>query len=224
MADARILSLIVRTSEKTVGDTYRSHLSGVDTESQLAELLCEISLIDALGSVSSIPPVLRPGTEIDTECDVKVVIDGHILFGESKRLADPGIDGTRSIAKSPSKSKPPGAARPRAMDLFSKLKDVPRQFPNGALNVLFLFHPSFGETQMYIQQALFGDTSAFEKLDDLSLRDDGLFALTDWQKVSACAQARVNVDGKISIVQIWKNPNANISVPDSVSNRLKIIE
>jgi len=47
LADKSIAILIARTSEKLVGDTYRRDLSGVDTENQLAELLCEVHLLAA---------------------------------------------------------------------------------------------------------------------------------------------------------------------------------
>ena len=220
LADKRVFSLIAKTSEKLVGDTYRRDLSGVDSENRLAELLCEISLVDALGGISSVPPVLRPKTEIGTECDVKVVIEGHVLYGESKRLADSWEGGVRSIAKSPPESKPHDTARPRAMDLFSKLKDAHRQFPRDALNVLFLFHRSVWNTPLYINQALFGDASAFDESRQPFLHGDGLYSLAGWQEISACAHSRVNSDGRLSIVQIWKNPRANVTLPDSVSERL----
>lgn len=220
LVDNRVASLIAKTSRKLVGDTYRRDLSGVDSENRLAELLCEISLVDALGGISSVPPVLRPKTKIGTEGDVKVVIEGHVLYGESKRLADSWEGGVRSIAKSPPKSKPHNTARPRAMDLFCKLKDAHRQFPRNTLNVLFLFHPSVWNTPLYIKQALFGDASAFDESTQPFLHADGLYSLAGWQEISACAHSRVNSDGRLSIVQIWKNPRANVVLPDSVSMRL----
>jgi len=220
LADNRLSSLITRTSERTVVDTYRRDLSGVDTENKVAELLCEITLVDALGGISNAPPVLRPKTETGKECDVKVVVERSDLFGESKRLADTWEGGVRSIAKSPPESKPPDTARPRAMDLFSKLKDVHKQFPRGTLNVLFLFHPSVWNTPVYIKQALFVDASGFDDSSQPSLHDDGLYALSDWQEISACAYSRVNNDSTFSIVQIWKNPRANVVFPDTLVERL----
>jgi len=220
--DARVSSLIGKTSEKIVGDTYRRDLSGVNTENRLAEILCEITLVDALGGVSTAPPVLRPKAGSGTECDVKVVIEGSVLYGESKRFADLWEGGIRSIAKSPPELKPGDAARPRAMDLFSKLKDTPRQFPQNTLNVIFLFHPSVWNTPVYIKQALFGDASAFDESTQPSLHADGLFTLEEWQDISACAQTRVNTDTTLSIVQIWRNLNAKVPVPDNVSERLSV--
>ena len=219
-ADTRVASLIAKTSETIVGDTYRRDLSGVDTENKLAELLCEITLVDALGGVSSARPVLRPKTKNAKECDVKVVIEGRDLYGEAKRLADSWEGGVRSIAKSAPNAKPPDVTRPRAMDLFSKLKDVHKQLPPGTLNVLFLFHPSVWNTPVYIKQALFGDAPGLDDSSQPALRDDGLYALTEWQDISACAYSRVNPDGTLSIAQIWKNPKANVLLPERVAEKL----
>ena len=221
MADTSISSLIAKTSEKVVGDTYRRDLSGVDTENKLAELLCEITLVSALTSISSALPVLRPKAEAGKECDVKVVVAGWDLFAESKRLADIWEGGARSIAKSSPESRSPDATRPRAMDLFSKLKDVPKQFPRNTLNVLFLFHPSVWNTPVYIKQVLFGDPAGYDDSVHPSIHKDGLYAVPEWQKISACAHSRVNNDGTFSIVQIWKNPRANVCLGNSVAEKLQ---
>ena len=208
-----ISQLIQRTSERQVGDTYRRDISGANSENILAELFCEITLANSLGSISDIPPELRPKNKTGTECDVKVVLNGFELFGDSKRLEDKWVGGKRSIAKSSPESKPSDADRPRAMDLYSKLKDTPRQFPNGTLNVVFLFHPSIWNTQIYIKQALFGDNSAYDQ-DSSRLYEDGLYSLHDWQNISACAYSRVKDDGSLSITEIWSNPNPNAPIPD----------
>jgi hypothetical protein len=221
LANRTISSLIARTSEKVVGDTYRRDLSGVDTESQLAELLCEITLVEALASISSDTPVLRPKAEAGKECDVKVVVEGTDLFGESKRLADTWKGGVRSIAKVSRESRRPDANRPRSMDLFDKLKNVHMQFPRNTLNVLFLFHPSVWNTPVYIKQSLFGDAAGFDDSTHPSTYQDGLYALPKWQKISACVHSRVNDDGPFSVVQIWKNPNANVCLVDSLAEKLQ---
>jgi hypothetical protein len=223
LADKRISKLIEKTSERLVGDTYRRDLSGADSENRLAELFCEISLTDSLAGIASDTPVLRPRTEIGTECDVKVVIEGSDLYGESKRLADKWEGGIRSIAKSksPPESKPTDSSRPRAMDLYSKLRDAPRQFPSETLNVIFLFHPSIWNTELYIRQALFGDKSSFDESSQPSLYDDGLYSLSEWQKISACVYSRVNSNGTLSIVNIWKNSKAAVGIPDDVAKKLK---
>jgi hypothetical protein len=222
LADARISALIAKTSEKIVGDAYRRDLSGVGTEHQLAELLCEITVVDALGGISDTQPILRPDTGAGKQCDVKVVVGGCDVYGEVKRLADAWKGGVRSIAKSAPSSKPSNAARPRAMDLFSKLKEVHAQFPRNTLNIVFLLHPSVWNSPVYIRQALFGDASGFDKSSELALQDDGLFALHEWRTISACAHSRVNTDGTLSIVQLWKNPKASVALPENVRESIAI--
>ena len=219
-ADLRIATLIAQTSDAAVGAAYRRDLSGVATEHQLAELLCELSLTDALGSVSDARPALHPDTGNGKHCDFKLFIDGRELYGEVKRLADPWEGGARSITKSSPDSIPANTARPRAMDLFSKLKAVDTQFPKGALNVLFIFHPSVWNSHVYIKQALFGDASGLGEFDEPLVHGDGLFALSKWREIAACAHSRVNTDGTISIVQIWRNPRAYLFLTDAERARL----
>lgn len=222
LADARIASLIASTSEKIVGDAYRSDLSGVGTEHKLAELLCEITLADALVRISDGKPDFHPQNVLGKYCDVKVVFDGGDVYGEVKRLADTWEGGVRSLAKSITAPKPSNVNRPRAMDLYEKLKGVHAQFPLGALNILFLFQPSVWNGSVYIKQALFGDASALTESTEMTVHDDGLFALDEWRNVTACAHSRVNADGTLSIVQIWSNPKANVTLVDNVRERLAL--
>ena len=222
-ADVHISRLLARTSQKRVGDTYRRDISGVSGEARLAELLCEIALASSLGLISTVPPVLRPKTVWGTECDVKVNVAGHDVYGEAKRLADRWSGTPRSIRKSPKESRPSGAIRPRSMDLFSKLADVHKQFPAASLNVVFLFHPSsgvVGNIHSYITQALFGDQAGVGSPQSPFLQDDRLFSLSSWRTISACAHTRVNEDGVLSVVRIWPNPNAQVLLPDHVSTAL----
>lgn len=224
-AETHVARLVSLTSSKLVGDTYRRDISGVSNEARLAELLCEIALASSLAAISATPPALRPRTDRGTECDVKISLAGHEVYGEAKRLADRWSGMARSIRKSPPGSTPPHSVRPRSMDLFSKLEGVPRQFSAACLNVLFLFHPSsgvVGNTQSYITQALFGDQAAFDVTNSPSLQDDGLFSLCGWRVISACAHARVNEDGILRIVRIWPNPNAQFDLPDDVARVLAL--
>ena len=226
-ADTHVSRLFARTSCKIVGDTYRRDISGLSSEDRLAELLCEIALASSLAAISIVPPVLRPKTDWGTECDVKVSVADHELYGEAKRLADRWSGISRSIRKSPRESEPSGAVRPRSMDLLSKLRDVYRQFPQAALNVLFLFHPSPrvpGNTHAYVTQALFGDQAAFDNVASPSLHDDGLFSLPNWREISACAHTQVNEDGALSFVRIWQNPNARVTLPADVSRALTLAD
>ena len=233
LADKRIAELIGKTSEKTIGDAYRSRVSGVTTESQLAELLCELTLVGALANISSSSPELQP-TGKKGKCDVRVTLDEVDLYGEVKRLADTWEGGKRSIVKSENHDH---SLRPRAMALFSKLKNANphAQLPEGTLNVLFLFHPSWGSTHLYIQLALFGDpniearshrreiASALERSVRPTLHD-GLYSLPEWQTISACAHVRVKPDGALSIERIWRNPKANVALPDSIEKKLMLAQ
>ena len=151
---------------------------------------------------------------------MKVAVEGNDLYGETKRFADTWEGRKRSIEKSPSGSAKPDAVRPRSMDLCAKLKCVYRQFPKDSLNILFLFHPSLWNTPTYIRQVLFGDASRLDELGDSLLSSDGLFALSEWREISACALCRVNCDGTMSIGKIWRNPNTDVVLPVSVGERL----
>jgi hypothetical protein len=73
---------------KTVGDTYRRDLSGVDSESQLAELFCEIALCASLGDISG-KLQLRPSTGKGTHSDCLFDLHNFDVFAEAKRYADP---------------------------------------------------------------------------------------------------------------------------------------
>jgi hypothetical protein len=214
-----------------VGDNYRRDFSGVNSENQLAELFCEITLCASLGKLSD-KLCLRPPTGKGTYSDCLFNVHGFEIYDEAKRYADPWphiekpdceqskkVLYTRSIAKSPPGEKPYNIARPRSMDLRSKLQDVYRQFPDKSLNILFVFHPSFGETKRYLTQALFGDSNFFKNGDELVLEPDGLFSNEEWRIISACCLARVNPDSKV-IFFTWKNPRALVEIPKPVLDTL----
>ena len=95
-ADRRLAALIAKTSHQLVGDTYRRDLSAVDSERRLAELLCEITLADALGGVSSVPPILRPKTGVGTEYDVRVVVESRVLHWRIETIEGP-LEGRHEI-------------------------------------------------------------------------------------------------------------------------------
>lgn len=217
---------------KIVGDTYRRDLSGVVTEKQLAELLCEIALC---ASLSKLSPMLhlRPSTGKGTYCDVRFHLVGFTIYGEAKRYEDPWphieTPNSRSdieapigcsIVKAPPDQKSQETARPRYMDLQSKLYRVPQQFPEGTLNILFIFHSSRGESSRYIQQSLFGEANFFKKPSEVCLQEDGLFATEDWRIMSVCYLSRVEPDGILICPVIWKNPRALAPIPKPVRNVL----
>jgi len=143
--DADVAVLDRGCGERDVGDAYRPDLSNVATEAQLAQHLCELSVAAALcrlaGSIR-----LRPRTgRGETHSDFAVDLAGVLAYGEVKRYEDPWftkpgrpVTRGRSVVKSPPGTPIPEADRPRSMDLASKLREVPLQFPDGTLNVLFL--------------------------------------------------------------------------------------
>jgi hypothetical protein len=227
-ADDRIKKLIAKASARAVGDAYRRDLSGVRSPKALSEILCEITLVESLAGISSGIPVLRPRNAAGTACDVKIAVEGTDVYAEIKRFADdfPGTCGfaeRRAVEKSPTCAKMPNLRRPRSMDLYSKLKSVHRQFPLGNVNTLFIFHPSVGNTLTYIQQALYGDAPHLSGSNDRLARGDGLFALSEWEQISACILCRIN-DGTVSVPRIWSNPRAAYPVPEFVCEKIRACE
>lgn len=219
---------------KTVGDNYRKSLSGVDSHDRLAELFCEIALCASVGKLSG-KLQLHPPTGKGTYSDCLFYVHSFEVYGETKRYVDPwphiekpgdvGNDKVpymRAIAEKASGEKPHDTARPRSMDLKNKLRDVHRQFPERRLNILFIFHSSFGEAQRYIMQALFGDSNFFSSEDDIILESDGLFCIDEWRNISACCLARVNPDSKVICPFVWKNPRALTEIPGRVLEALGV--
>jgi putative transcriptional regulator len=185
LADQRIAGLIRETSERKVGDVYRRRLSGVATKDELAETLCEITIVEALSRIPRSDPELQPQGQ-KGKCEVRVTINGTHLCAEVKRLHDDGPrrkpHTERAITRAPAKH--PNVAWPRAKELSDKLGGLHRKFPHGTLNVLFLFHMSWGSPALYIRQLLFGDprtgreiVSALNHSTEPDLREDGLYAL-----------------------------------------------
>ncbi|MGH8056781.1 MAG: hypothetical protein ACREOH_06025, partial [Candidatus Entotheonellia bacterium] len=146
-----------------------------------------------------------------------------LIYVEVKRYPDPWpLDPTmpafRSLVKSPPDVIPSGAARPRAMDIFSKLKEVPSQFPEGTVNLLFVFHRSVADAREVIQQALFGLSTYRTHIatpEEVDLSPDGLFALEAWSAVSGCCLCRVE-NAALVCPAIWGNPRASVPIPPQV--------
>ena len=212
----------------TIGNNYRRDLSGVNSENQLAELFCEIALCATLGEKFG-EVRLRPPTGKGTYSDCLFHYHGFEIYAEAKRYVDPWphigkigcnhnseIPYTRSIAKSKSGEIPNDSARPRSMDLRSKLRDVHRQFPDSTINILFVFHFSFGESKKYLTQAFFGDSNFFRNEDDFILEEEGLFSIDEWKNISACCLSHVNPDSDVIFPFIWKNPLSYVNIPDSI--------
>ena len=219
IAEKLLWHLVNFCSITVVGDAYRRDLSGVATTNQLAEVLCEIALCVSLSKLSP-ALTLRPASGKGTSCDVSFQVAGFPVYGEAKRYEDNWLSGhtpqgpiSRSIVKAPPDVNPQGSARPRSMDLYSKLQKVPGQFPDGTLNFLFLFHPSLAESKSYIQQALFGEGAFFMPQNDLCLSEDGLFATEEWRIVSGCCFSRIEPEGNLVCPVVWENPRAFVPIP-----------
>jgi len=102
------------------------------------------------------------------------------------------------------------------------LRDVHKQLPDGTLNILFVFHPSYGESKRYLTQALFGDSNFFKTDSGFVLESDGLFFLDDWRNISACCLCRVNQDSNADFIFFWKNPRADIELPEVIRKELQV--
>ena len=186
LADKQIRELIAACESPAVLSAYRKRLSTIGSARQVAEMLCEITLCAAVSKLSAASPCLRPSSGKGTDCEISFELAGSRIYAEAKRYEDRWFSdldskrfSSRSIVKSLPVAKPQDTARPRAMDLFKKLRKVPRQFPEGTINLLFVFHPSAGDSVRYLQQALFGDNASFEDPTNVTLNNDGLFATDD---------------------------------------------
>jgi hypothetical protein len=171
---------------------------------------------------------LRPPTGKGTYCDFSIKLERSTIYGEVKRMVDHWFIDTnplrpkgRSILKTP--TKPSNCSRPRSMDLQSKLKNVYRQFPEDAINILFIFHSgSFGEDKRYLQQALYGDKNFFNNIEDVILYDDGLFSINEWWIISGVCYVDVDIlnGGRVVFRAIWENPRSAFPIPDIVLSAL----
>lgn len=229
VADQHLQDLIDVRGFKPVADAYRRGLSGVSTATQLAELFCEIATCSAFSKRSQALS-LRPKNEKGTACDFHCLLMGVDVFGEIKRYDDNWLLGTeppqrsirsRLLTRPISGSLPPDTKCPRYMDLESKLLDVPQQFPDRTLNIVFIIHSSFEDNDRIFRQALFGEHSTFSGPvnNDLSA-EEGLFLREDWRNVSACCSLKLE-DGQVVYSVSWDNPRAHVPVPEEVRSVLK---
>jgi len=217
---------------KTVSDNYRRDLSGVDSAGRVDELYFEIALCASVGKFSG-KLKLHPPTGKGTYSDCCFYVNSFEIYGEVKRYLDPfphiekpgdvlseKAPYTRSIAKRALDGKPDGTARPRSMDLGSKLRDVHKQFPEGTLNILFVFNCSLAEPKQDLTQALFGEANFFNNEAQFILKSDGLFYLDEWRNISACSIASLSPEIGVIFPFIWKNPRAQSEIPMSVLEAL----
>jgi hypothetical protein len=231
--ESLLSELITYSSEKEVADSYRRVLSNVSTEQTLSEIFCEIALCVKVGSYSG-SIILRPITSKGTHSDCKFFINGSEIYGEVKRYQDPWphivrigekdnpqIPFSRSLFKSEEYKKPFGVARPRHMDVQSKLENVNRQFPDDTRNILFVFLPSLGEPRDYLVQSMLGQNNFKREEKNFALEKDGLFAKETWKIISACCLTRVNPESKAFFPVVLKNPNAKMPIEDEIIEKLK---
>jgi hypothetical protein len=107
------------------------------------------------------------------------------------------------------------------IDLYSKLRHVPEQFPEGTLNIVFVFHRSFNDRET-LQQALFGWREVLRRPAGSELRseeDVGLFGREEWRDVAGCCLCRVE-DGVLRYRDMWENPHARTPLPPQVYSAL----
>ncbi|MDO9533054.1 MAG: hypothetical protein Q7O12_13140 [Deltaproteobacteria bacterium] len=218
---------------KSLEDNYRRDFSGVNSGTQVWDLFEEIALCSSLGKISD-RIILRPPTGKGTYSDCLFSLKGFDIFAEVKRYPDPWPPiyrlgsarhekkpNIRSISKSPLDEKPHDTARPRSMDLRSKLRDVHRQFPERSINILFIFHQSFGDSKRYLAQSFLGDSNFFEN-GAYKLKEDGLFYDEEWRNISACCLSRLNSDSQVIFPFVWENPRAFMKLPKQVLESLKL--
>jgi len=221
----KLLALVDSCGWKAVKDAYRRSFSGADTADQVAELFCEIALCAHIAALSA-QLTIRPPTGKGTTSDFSFVRKGStlVVYGECKRYEDPwprcGGPTARSLGLHPKECLPPGTARPRSMDLRSKLCDAHRQLPDDTPNILFIFHRSFGETEVYMVQALFGDAN-FRPANGYCLQNDSLFALPEWRNISLCCLVSVMENQEVGFLRRWENPNACLKTPPEVLQMLE---
>ena len=156
------------------------------------------------------PPSGRPGH--NTHCDVLFQVAGIPVYGEVKRFPDPWLR-ERVISG--------GKYELRPIDLYSKLRDVPAQFPEGTLNLVFVFHRSFNDRET-LQQALFGWREALRSPASPELKSQenaGLFRREEWRDVSGCCLCRVEAS-VLRYRDLSENPRARTPLPPKVYSAL----
>ncbi len=223
-ANAAIRLLISLADLQSVNDAYRRDFSGVGTAHQLEELLCEISDCAALARIAE---RVEPRPKIqgqEKRPDILAVIAGIEVHCEVKRFEDvgPGPQG-RALAQRPPEDRTQGTAGPRSMALRRKLEGVPDQLPGGTVNLVFVHHRSIGESQQYIQQALFGDDTFGADPGSVTVSGgDALFARATWEKVSAVAYVQIGPTGcAFRCLELWRNPEASVPLPEAVEHELR---
>jgi hypothetical protein len=218
-ADEFVKKLINVCGQTAVEHAYRGDLSGVDTEDKLAELFCEITFCAAVSALSSTRPQLRPPSNRpgrNTHCDIRLQVAGVPVYAEVKRYLDTWLR---------KEWHPRGKSELGPIDFYRRLQKsrvpVPEQFPEGQVNLVFVFHASFNRHEP-LEQALFGwheDRPRPAKPDSEPPPEAGLFAREEWQDIAGCCRCRVR-GSELQLLNIWKNPRANVPLPPQVYSAL----
>jgi hypothetical protein len=101
--------------------------------------------------------------------------------------------------------------------LYGKLERVPQQFPEGTVNIVFVFHRSFNDRET-LKQALFGWQEAYVQPahpEPGAAAELGLFAQEAWQDVSGCSLCRVE-ESAVRFLKLWPNPHARVPIPPGI--------
>lgn len=230
---------ILRTAYPRQTAKLAKRLKAVGTEEELAELLCEAAVCNAIASAAkSGSLVVEPTTANGSRCDLRANLGGSDVWGEVKRYSDRAaqsgtpvlralsVEGFRQAAGGAE-----GVIRSRAENLRSKLdgwsdngqgKGVPDQFLPGQINILFLFEDAWSPLP-HVRAALWGDRFFFDEPDPELWQygsKEGLFARERWSVVSACCWM-TTVGGAARTQRLWKNPKAEIRLPTPVEDLLQ---
>lgn len=210
--------LISKSSKKTVSDAYRRDFSNVSKEKELSELFSEIAVCTTISRIACTIN-LRPFSKKPKRSDFSAIIGKSEIYGEIKRFEDKTKIISRSILSDNNYKSKQKTTRPRFLELESKLKDVHKQLPEDTVNILFLFHPSIGETISYVKQVLFGESNFWNK--NIVLEPKSFFSKHELKNISAVCLCKLGENGFVEFYEIFINPNAKNTLPSLVIDKIK---
>lgn len=159
------------------------------------------------------------------------MIAGFEVFGEVKRYEDnfskiKSDSNTlnikaRSIFSTNDEKAKDNTRIPRYLELKSKLKDVHKQLSANAINLIFLYHSSIGETEGYIKQVLFGENNFFLKSNKLILEENSLYSKKEWNNISALFLCKRSNARLVDFYEVFINPNTTNILSGDVINKIK---
>lgn len=213
-----------------ISDKYRRDLSSVSTEQQLSELFAEIAVCSTISKIAD-NISLKPKTQDGKSTDFRAFISNNEIVGEVKRYEDnwlikkksssQNIIKGRSIISSEDESIKQKTIIPRYIELFNKIKEVNKQLSANAINLIFLFHSSIGETEGYLKQVLFGENNFFLPSKEIVLETNSLYSKKEWNNVSALFLCKFGNSGFVDFYEVFINPNAITTLSEDVLNKIK---